>query len=83
MGFIAQVSNDFISQLLAHAIESAGSKAAVYRGLPRQEVARNTKDTKVGDFCDGGKGWWSLELSSFYTNFLTGLKFYFPLNVII
>ena len=34
----SDVSNDFISQLLAHAIESAGSKAAVYRGLPRQEV---------------------------------------------
>jgi len=34
----SDVSNDFISQLLAHAIESTGSKAAVYRGLPRQEV---------------------------------------------
>ena len=40
ISFIAQVSNDFISQLLAHAIDG-GTKAAVYRGLPRQEAGRN------------------------------------------
>lgn len=50
ISFITQVSNDFISQLLAHAIESTGSKAAVYRGLPRQEVTRNTKDSTLVTF---------------------------------